>query len=105
MSSVRWLNLQRHPGGKGRVAGALAEVSAGQFGLLDVEVSVEPSADGAGAGSHPLDRGVLDEVPKRKYNQIRELDISSAFGLGEFLLFRGQPNTLNEGRSAWIEST
>jgi hypothetical protein len=53
---------------------------------------------------HPLDRGVVDEVPTRKYNQIRELDISSAFGLGEFLLFRGQPNTLNESRSAWIES-
>ena len=89
MPSVRLLNPLRHPGGKGRM-GALAEVFQTQLGPLDVEVSVEPCADGAGAGLHPLDRGALDEVPKGKYNQIRELDISSAFGLARVLLFRGR---------------
>jgi DNA adenine methylase len=53
------------------MAGALAEVFPGQFSLLGVEVSVEPFADGAGPGLHPLDRGVVDEVRMRKYNQTR----------------------------------
>ena len=48
-------------------------------------VSVEPFADGA--GPHPLDPGGVDEVPKRTYSQIRELVISNAFGLGEFVSF------------------
>lgn len=42
MPSVRWLRPLRYPGGKGRMASALAEVFQGQFGLLDVEVWVEP---------------------------------------------------------------
>lgn len=84
----------------------MAEVFQGQLGPLDVEVSVEPFADGAGAGLHPLDRAAVDEVPKRKYNQIRELDISGAFDLGRFLLFRGREALplrcifLSEGRVA-----
>jgi len=63
---------------------------SGTVRLLDVEVSVEPFADGAEVRMHPLDRGFVDEVPKRKYNQIRELDISSALGLGGFWLLRGR---------------
>lgn len=62
MSSLRWLSPLRYPGGKGRMASALAEVFQGQFGLLDVEVWVEPFAGGAGAGLHLLERGVVDEV-------------------------------------------
>lgn len=41
---------------------ALAEVFEAQFGLLDVEVWIEPFAGGAGAGLHLLDSGVVDEV-------------------------------------------
>lgn len=44
------------------MASALAEVFEGQFGLLDVEVWVEPFAGGAGAGLHLLECGVVDEV-------------------------------------------
>lgn len=44
------------------MAGALAEVFESQFGLLDVEIWMEPFAGGAGAGLHLLDRGVVDEV-------------------------------------------
>lgn len=62
MSSLRWLSPLRYPGGKGRMVSALAEVFQGQFGLLDVEVWVEPFAGGAGAGLHLLERGVVDEV-------------------------------------------
>lgn len=62
MSSVRWLSPLRYPGGKGRMASTLAEVFQGQFGLLDVEVWVEPFAGGAGAGLHLLERGVVEEV-------------------------------------------
>lgn len=62
MSSLRWLSPLRYPGGKGRMASALSEVFQGQFGLLDVEVWVEPFAGGAGAGLHLLERGVVDEV-------------------------------------------
>lgn len=59
---ARWLSPLRYPGGKARMAGALAEVFQSQFGLLDVEVWIEPFAGGAGAGLHLLDRGVVDEV-------------------------------------------
>lgn len=62
MSSARWLSPLRYPGGKGRMAAALAEVFQAQFGLLDVEIWVEPFAGGAGAGLHLLDRGVVGEV-------------------------------------------
>lgn len=60
--SVRWVSPLRYPGGKGRMAGALAELFMAQFGLMDVEVWVEPFAGGAGAGLHLLDRDVVEEV-------------------------------------------
>lgn len=44
------------------MSSALAEVFQSQFGLLDVEVWIEPFAGGAGAGLNLLDRGVVDEV-------------------------------------------
>lgn len=44
------------------MAAALAELFQAQFGLLDVEVWVEPFAGGAGAGLHLLDWGVVNEV-------------------------------------------
>lgn len=62
MTSPRWVSPLRYPGGKARMADALAEVFLSQFGLLDVEVWVEPFAGGAGAGLHLLQRGVVDEV-------------------------------------------
>lgn len=40
----------------------MAEVFQGQFGLMDVEVWVEPFAGGAGAGLHLLDSGVVEEL-------------------------------------------
>lgn len=60
--SVRWVSPLRYPGGKGRMAGALAELFMAQFGLMDVEVWVEPFAGGAGAGLHLLERDVVEEV-------------------------------------------
>lgn len=62
MVAARWMSPLRYPGGKGRMADALAEIFLAQFGLLDVEVWGEPFAGGAGAGLHLLDRGVVDEV-------------------------------------------
>ncbi|MFN6547869.1 DNA adenine methylase [Mycolicibacterium nivoides] len=59
--SDRWLSPLRYPGGKARMASALAEIFQSQFGLLDVEVWAEPFAGGAGAGLHLLDHGVVDE--------------------------------------------
>ncbi|AOS94773.1 hypothetical protein AN480_27145 (plasmid) [Mycobacterium intracellulare subsp. chimaera] len=60
--ATRWLSPLRYPGGKARMAGALAEIFECQFGLLDVEVWMEPFAGGAGAGLHLLERGVVAEV-------------------------------------------
>lgn len=61
-AAARWLSPLRYPGGKSRMASALADVFEGQFGLLDVEVWMEPFAGGAGAGLHLLERGVVCEV-------------------------------------------
>ena len=55
MPSPRWVRPLRYPGGKARMADALAEVFLSQFGLLNVEVWVEPFAGGAGAGLHLLE--------------------------------------------------
>lgn len=60
--TARWLSPLRYPGGKARMAGALADIFASQFGLLDVEVWAEPFAGGAGAGLHLLQQGVVEEV-------------------------------------------
>lgn len=44
------------------MAPALSALLQGQFGLMDVEVWVEPFAGGAGAGLHLLDQGAVSEV-------------------------------------------
>ena len=44
------------------MASALADLFQNQFGLLDIEIWVEPFAGGAGAGLHLLDRGIVDEL-------------------------------------------
>ena len=44
------------------MAGPLAELFMAQFGVMDVEVWVEPFAGGAGAGLHLLDRDVVEEL-------------------------------------------
>ncbi|WP_071289813.1 DNA adenine methylase, partial [Mycolicibacterium llatzerense] len=61
-SNDRWLSPLRYPGGKGRMAAALADIFQAQFGLLDVEIWFEPFAGGAGAGLHLLERGIVDEL-------------------------------------------
>lgn len=62
MSSGRWVSPLRYPGGKGRMAAALADLFLAQFGLMDVEIWVEPFAGGAGAGLHLLEQGVVEEI-------------------------------------------
>ncbi len=44
------------------MAPALSALFQGQFGLMDIEVWVEPFAGGAGAGLHLLDQGAVSEV-------------------------------------------
>ncbi|BBX87901.1 DNA adenine methylase [Mycolicibacterium aubagnense] len=62
MPVERWLSPLRYPGGKGRMAPALAGIFEAQFGFMDIEIWVEPFAGGAGAGLHLLDRGAVSEV-------------------------------------------
>ena len=62
MSTARWISPLRYPGGKARMAAALAEVFQAQAGTMDIEVWVEPFAGGAGAGLHLLDGNVIDEL-------------------------------------------
>ncbi|OHU47311.1 hypothetical protein BKG82_27045 [Mycobacteroides chelonae] len=44
------------------MAAALAELFLAQFGLMDVEIWIEPFAGGAGAGLHLLEQGVVEEI-------------------------------------------
>lgn len=44
------------------MAPALGELFQAQFGLMDIEIWVEPFAGGAGAGLHLLDQGAVSEV-------------------------------------------
>ncbi len=62
MSAPRWLSPLRYPGGKGRMAPALADLFQAQFGLMNVEIWIEPFAGGAGAGLRLLEQGVVDEI-------------------------------------------
>lgn len=62
MAADRWLSPLRYPGGKGRMAGELANLFQAQFGLMDVEIWAEPFAGGAGAGLHLLEQNVVSEV-------------------------------------------
>ncbi|WP_269086386.1 DNA adenine methylase [Mycobacteroides abscessus] len=59
---MRWVSPLRYPGGKGRMAAALAELFAAQFGLMAVEIWIEPFAGGAGAGLHLLAQDVVEEI-------------------------------------------
>lgn len=65
MSTRRYLSPLRYPGGKARMAAALARVFAGQHSTMDVEVWMEPFAGGGGAGLHLLDNG---DVAERRTN-------------------------------------
>lgn len=62
MSTARWVSPLRYPGGKGRMAAELAELFSAQFGLMDVEIWIEPFAGGAGAGLHLLEQRVVEEI-------------------------------------------
>lgn len=62
MAARRWLSPLRYPGGKGRMAPALSALFQAQFGLMDIEIWVEPFAGGAGAGLNLLDRDAVSEV-------------------------------------------
>lgn len=62
MSALRWVSPLRYPGGKGRMAAALAELFAAQFGIMDVEIWIEPFAGGAGAGLHLLAQEAVEEI-------------------------------------------
>lgn len=62
MSTPRWLSPLRYPGGKGRMAAALADLFQAQFGLMNVEIWIEPFAGGAGAGLRLLEQEVVDEI-------------------------------------------
>ncbi|SHU69910.1 Site-specific DNA methylase [Mycobacteroides abscessus subsp. abscessus] len=61
-SAARWVSPLRYPGGKGRMAEALTGIFENQFGLMDVEIWIEPFAGGAGAGLHLLERNVVEEI-------------------------------------------
>lgn len=52
----------RYPGGKANLSPYLADLFMSQYGLLDVEIWVEPFAGGLGAGLTLLERNVVDEV-------------------------------------------
>lgn len=58
----RYLSPLRYPGGKARLSRYLADTFAAQWGLMDVEVWVEPFAGGLGAGLALLDRAEVSEV-------------------------------------------
>lgn len=44
------------------MAEALAGIFENQFGLMDVEIWIEPFAGGAGAGLHLLERNIVEEI-------------------------------------------
>lgn len=62
MTARRHVSPLRYPGGKARMAGFLGEMFANQWGLMQVEVWIEPYAGGAGAGLTLLDREEVGEV-------------------------------------------
>lgn len=62
MSAQRYISPLRYPGGKARMAPALAEVFADQYGPMDIEVWMEPFAGGACAGLSLLAREQVESV-------------------------------------------
>lgn len=62
MSTPRYLSPLRYPGGKARMAPALAGLLEQQCTGMDTEVWMEPFAGGAGAGLWMLETDVVSEV-------------------------------------------
>lgn len=62
MSHRRYVSPLRYPGGKATMAPWLGDLFIHQYGLMDVEVWMEPFAGGAGAALTLLDRDMVDHV-------------------------------------------
>lgn len=58
----RYVSPLRYPGGKARMASALAHIFDDQVSALDIEIWVEPFAGGAGAGLSLLSTGRIPEL-------------------------------------------
>lgn len=58
----RYVSPLRYPGGKSTMASTLGQLFAAQYGLLEVEVWIEPFAGGLGAGLTMLDADAVGEV-------------------------------------------
>lgn len=93
MSTRRYLSPLRYPGGKARMAAALARVFAGQHSTMDVEVWVEPFAGGAGAGLHLLDNGDVAELWLTEKHPALAALWSTALGEPEALALRVETTT------------
>lgn len=98
-ATTRWVSPLRYPGGKARMADALAEIFLAQFGLLNVEVWVELFAGGAGAGLHLLDRDVVDEVWLTEKNRALAAFWRTVVDNGEQLA--GQVRACQPDMSTW----
>ncbi len=61
-TSRRYLSPLRYPGGKASMASFLADTYAGQYGLMDIEIWLEPFAGGAGAALAMLDTDTVEEA-------------------------------------------
>ena len=62
MSTPRYLSPLRYPGGKARMAPALAGILERQFTRMDIDIWMEPFAGGAGAGLWMLETGTISEL-------------------------------------------